>query len=98
MASTPKDVIDDLGRKISVDANSFILDFKDDVVKQTPVRTGRARSGWQQIDTYKPDGKSRTVIINKVPYVGVLDTEHTSKQAPDGIVEPAFNAAQRRRK
>jgi hypothetical protein len=98
MASTSKEVIRELELKIGVDANSFIRDFKDDIIKQTPVRTGRAKSGWNQIDTYKPDGKSRTVIINKVPYIGVLDKEQTSKQAPNGIVEPSFDAAQRRRK
>jgi hypothetical protein len=97
MASTSKEVIRDLELKIGVDANSFIRNLRDDIIEKTPVRTGRAKSGWKQVDTYKPDGKTRTVIVNRVPYVGVLD-EGTSKQAPQGIVDPSIESAQRNRR
>lgn len=97
MASSGKDVIRDLEAAITGDANAFIRNFKDNLMEQTPVRTGRAKAGWQQVDTYKPDGKSRTVIVNRVPYVGVLD-QGTSKQAPNGIVEPSLNETQRTRR
>ena len=92
MASTSREVIRDLELKIGVDANSFIRNLRDDVIEKTPKRTGRAKSGWKQVDTYKPDGKTRTVIVNTVPYIGVLDTG-SSKQAPNGIVEPSIKSA-----
>jgi hypothetical protein len=97
MASTSKEVIRELELKIGVDANSFIRNFRDDIIETTPVRTGRAKSGWKQVDTYKPDGKTRTVIVNRVPYIGVLD-QGASKQAPNGIVEPGFESAQSNRR
>jgi hypothetical protein len=68
-------------------------DIYAEVRKTTPVDTGTARSGWQ-----KKTLKTRFVIDNNVPYIGVLDEgRHMtpkgmrgSKQAPKGIIGPSL--------
>jgi hypothetical protein len=86
MASTSKQVIKELELQLGVDVNSFIDRVSKRIIATTPVKTGRARAGWTKVDSYKPDGRTRTVIINKVPYIGVLDDNK-------GIVEPAIDDA-----
>lgn len=62
-------------------------DVEREVKKNTPVRTGRARAGW---DTQMKE--TGFVTENKVPYVGYLDKPYyKSKQAPQGIVGPSLN-------
>lgn len=48
----------------------------------TPVRSGRARDGWQQQEL--PSGFT---IRNSVPYIGELEKGRSS-QAPRGIIRP----------
>lgn len=54
------------------------------VQRRTPVRSGRARDGWEIANT-----DSGVVINNNVPYIGVLD-EGTSAQAPQGFTRITF--------
>lgn len=66
-----------------------------EVRKNTPVDTGRAKSGWTKTVTDKG-----FTVQNAVPYVPVLDKgRHMtnrgmrgSKQAPKGIVGPSLNS------
>lgn len=66
-----------------------------EIVKTTPVKTGRARSGWQKNVT-----DNDFTIQNAVPYIGVLDQGRGfrdgqmrgSKQAPKGIIGPSLNS------
>ena len=59
-------------------------DVLQEVRKNTPVRTGKARRGWRR----KFDRKGAS-INNNVEYISYLD-EGISKQAPDGFSKPTF--------
>lgn len=53
----------------------------------TPVRTGRARNGWETLGEYRFRRSNRiTVIQNTVPYIGILDRRV-------GIIQPALERA-----
>jgi len=55
----------------------------------TPIRTGRARRGWQAVPN--PVGvRGDRQIINTVPYVQYLEKGH-SKQAPNGFIRQGIN-------
>lgn len=70
-----------------------------EVRANTPVDTGRARSGWRK--TVQP---TRGEITNDVPYVPVLDRgRHMtsrgirgSNQAPKGIIGPSLDNIKKR--
>jgi len=67
----------------------------NDVAKAlTPVRTGRARAGWQLLRKFKL-GSDRNIIENRVPYIGILDgvvpARGGKKRGP--IVKPAVDRA-----
>ena len=87
-------------RSLERDINQLLDEINTQVKRETPVDTGRARRGWRRTGRYAI-GESKKVIENMVPYVGVLDGQtergYTSRQAPNGIVDPAFNAIIRRR-
>lgn len=97
MAVTPKGAIDELKAEMGVTVNSALRDLQDQVVKTTPIRTGTAKRGWRRVAEFKFNGQTQTVIRNDVPYIGVLD-KGTSKQAPNGIVEPSVAEIKRRYK
>jgi hypothetical protein len=100
MATTPKATITRLNGEISVVVKSSILDpLLKELKDGTPVKTGRARSGWNKEQEYKhgQSGQTQTVIANRVPYIQPLDDGH-SQQAPAGIVEPALARIQGRYK
>jgi hypothetical protein len=42
------------------------------------------------------NGRSFPIAKNEVPYIGVLDSNKTSRQAPMGIVEPALRKTTRK--
>lgn len=81
-------------RKVSLDAFTKITD-------RTPVDKGRAKSGWEMADARPTDTDTGggpknnasfqedygvTWIANTVPYIGKLEFEGHSKQAPSGMV------------
>ena len=52
----------------------------------TPVKTGRAKRGWIRRDYFKLGQGRKTIIENRVPYIGILD-----KRRP--IIKPALDRA-----
>jgi uracil phosphoribosyltransferase len=85
-------------RSLDADLRSEVKRLADElykeIVKTTPVHTGRARSGWRK----QVQNKNFT-IENAVPYIGVLDQGRSfrdgqmrgSKQAPKGIIGPSLD-------
>lgn len=98
MADSEKSFKIELYTEINRDLSKFAKDFTAELRATTPIRTGEARKGWQ--NTFKDGGfgRGKTVPLarNMVPYIGVLDSNKTSKQAPLGIVEPALRKATRK--
>jgi len=98
MANNANGAKQELYAEIGSDLSRFAETFTQELRATTPIRTGQARQGWKNV--YKPGsfGKGRTVPIakNDVPYIGVLDSNKTSSQAPQGIVEPALRKATRK--
>ncbi len=92
---------------------AFALDVFGEVLKNTPVDTGRARANWH-IQTHRADyslDQGQTAnemsllnakdlpdiyISNGLDYVEALDDGY-SKQAPNGIINPALAAVRSRR-
>lgn len=98
MSSKPSDVTKQLKLEASTEFASVMDAFYKELKKNTPIRTGRARSGWRKYrDTKIGNGENQTVITNAVPYIGPLD-QGSSKQAPNGIVDPAWDAANKNKK
>ena len=62
--------------------------------RDTPRRTGRAARGWRVGSPYIL-GRTQIVLENQVPYIGLLEMGY-SRQAPDGIIEPALDTLTRR--
>ena len=93
MSSKPSDVTKQIKVEASTEFASVMDAFYKELKKNTPIKTGRARSGWKKYrDTKVGNGENQTVIANAVPYIGPLD-EGKSSQAPKGIVDPAWAAA-----
>jgi hypothetical protein len=65
-------------------AQKITLDVQADLVKATPVDTGRARQGWQA-ETPKSINENG-IVENNVEYIAVLN-DGSSKQAPANFVE-----------
>ena len=96
MSSRPSDVTKQLKVEASTEFASVMDAFYKELKKNTPIRTGRARSGWAKYkDTQVGQGQTQTVITNTVPYIGPLD-QGSSSQAPNGIVEPSWQAASKK--
>lgn len=96
MSETRK-TIRELSTEINTDLSKFVKDYISTLKTTTPIRTGRARNGWQSTFQRKSIGKGGTIPIakNDVPYIGVLD-DGSSRQAPTGIVEPALRKTRKR--
>ena len=87
----------DITDSLNAVVNHFLDDFYKEVKRTTPKKEGRARRGWRRLNKYDIDRKGDTnVIDNKVPYIGLLD-EGSSKQAPQGMTDPAFRKLSKRR-
>ena len=94
-SSNPKTIFKDMRRSLGRAINTLFDDINRDVAKATPVRTGRARSGWRYSPKYRL-GYVGSIIENRVEYIGLLD-KGSSRQAPNGIVEPVINKLIRRK-
>jgi len=97
MADSKQSFITELNAEVGKDLSKFAQILSQELRATTPIRTGQARGGW--VNTYNGGyGKIKTIPLasNKVPYIGVLDSNKTSQQAPLGIVEPALQKATRR--
>jgi len=75
--------------QISTHVSNTIL---QEARKNTPIKQGRARSGW------KVSKLGNTVRVqNRVPYIDLLE-KGRSKQAPRGILKPTIRGLKNRRK
>jgi hypothetical protein len=79
-----------LGRAV----DDLFRDINIVTANNTPVRTGRAKSGWHKSRVYRI-GFSGEIVENRVPYIGLLD-KGTSPQAPAGYVGMAIDSLIRR--
>lgn len=95
--SDARKTIRELSTEINTDLSKFVKDYIVTLKQTTPIRTGRARNGWNNIFKKSSIGKGGNIPIaqNNVPYIGVLD-DGSSRQAPTGIVEPALRKTRKR--
>ena len=63
-------------------------DYKKELVKETPFKSGNASRGWRLRKT-----KNGAKINNRVPYISRLEDGY-SKQAPSGMTKPAKKTIQ----
>lgn len=98
MANSKNSIKKELYAEIGTGLSKFAHDFANELRRTTPIDTGRARKGW--VNAYQKgsfsSGKTVPLARNKVPYIGVLDSNKTSRQAPKGIVEPALRNTTRK--
>ena len=97
MAKTVKGTLDELKGSISKDFNKFANALQAEIVRETPKRTGRAQRSWTKPERVVKDNYNVTITENRLEYIGPLD-EGSSKQAPNGIVQPAIDKITRRYK
>lgn len=75
-------------------ARSIATELVQDLRDSTPVRTGRARSGWNKRVTNRD-----ITIENRVPYVPYLEKGTTRMRAANngrGIIGPALQQSKRK--
>jgi hypothetical protein len=91
MASNANDFRREFSAEISGGLTAFNQRFVAELRATTPIRTGQARGGWQNVLPRNAMGRLKIIPLakNSVPYIGVLDTG-TSTQAPNGIVQQAL--------
>ena len=87
-----KDITSSLGRAV----DELLTDINTQLVQATPKRTGRASRGWRYTPRYRL-GYAGALIKNSVQYITHLDAG-SSKQAPNGIVQPVLDRYIRRNK
>jgi len=97
MAKTQAGIKKELYAEISKDLSAFSRDLVANLRATTPIDTGRARQGWQNTFRGMNGRKIAPLAKNTVPYIGVLDSDKTSRQAPNGIVEVALRKTTRKR-
>ena len=98
MTTSPRQTILQLQKEASGEVKSVMDQFYTELKNQTPVATGNARSNWRRYrDVNIGRGEKQEVISNSVPYIQRLD-EGYSRQAPAGIVNPAWEKANRKGK
>lgn len=64
--------------------NAFVTDRLVTVRARTPIKTGRARAGWERFPPDLSEIGTTQWIYNDVPYIVPLEYGH-SKQAPAGM-------------
>lgn len=98
MASSAKRTVDQVKLEAASSLKSVMDKFYTEIKNLTPVDTGRAKSQWKRYrDVNIGRGETQTVIANQVPYIQRLN-EGSSKQAPNGIVDPAWERANKKGK
>ena len=88
------DIFNDMTRKLEGAVDDLLSELNTQAKQTTPRRSGRAANGWRYSRRYKL-GYAGTVIENRVPYIAILDDGY-SRQAPNGIIQPAFDRILRR--
>ena len=106
------DAVTNLGgrfkKNVEPKIRAVIIHTFNDIIKRTPVDTGRARSGWiysvnkpKTTGRRKPDSMAQKVLdkthylTNDVDYVNELESG-SSKQAPRGMVRIALRNGEKR--
>jgi len=79
-------------KRVEENYHEFLERVADTLVEEarafTPVKTGRAASGWK-----KTGSKENVAVENSVPYVPYLEKPYVrSRQAPKGIIGPALTS------
>jgi hypothetical protein len=97
MANSQAGIKKELYAEISKDLSTFSRDLVANLRATTPIDTGRARKGWQNVFRGMNGRKIAPLAKNTVPYIGVLDSDKTSRQAPNGIVEVALRNTTRKK-
>lgn len=78
--------------------NSVMDQFYKELKANTPVRSGRAKAAWKRYRNVNIGRNEQQVVFaNTVPYIQRLD-EGYSRQAPNGIVEPSWEQANKKGK
>jgi hypothetical protein len=96
MSTSPRQTINALQKEIGGGVNSVMDEFYTALKTNTPVNTGRARAGWKRFRKVNIGrGETQNVFANTVPYIDRLN-EGWSKQAPNGIVDPAWEQANKK--
>lgn len=75
-----------LTQGLSAAVQEIAADTKAALVAATPIRTGRARAGWNETTS----SKSFTVE-NSVPYIERLENNWSKQTRGRGIIGPALN-------
>ncbi len=95
--SKARRTMSNLSNEVNQGLRAFAQEYIHQLKSTTPIATGRARGGWQNIYGGKPIGSGGKIPIakNDVPYIGVLETGW-SRQAPNGIVQPALQKTRKK--
>jgi len=82
-------------RELEKEINAGLAAFQSNYIKElkaaTPIRTGAAKRSWKKVRQLKL-GERGVIITNKVGYASLLE-EGRSKQAPAGMIKPAYKKA-----
>ena len=90
----PDRIFSDLEKSLERAVDELFTDINTEVKRQTPKRTGYAAKQWQYSRPYRL-GYTGSVIENRASYIAVLD-RGSSRQAPNGIVDPVISRLTRR--
>jgi hypothetical protein len=99
MARTSKGTMKELYSEVNRELDRFFDALNTEAKALTPVKTGRAKRGWRRAGNASigQGATTEVVITNPVPYIAVLD-KGSSRQAPQGMFEPALKKVTRRYK
>ena len=95
-SSDPNKIYRDINQSLGRAIDELFADINTELEKVTPKKSGRASRGWRYTLRYRL-GYAGVLIENSVPYITRLDAG-SSKQAPNGIVQPVLNKYIRRNK
>ena len=95
-SSDPNRIHRDIVKSLESAVDDLLQELNTEVRRATPKRSGYASKQWRYSRPYDT-GYTGTVIENRASYIALLDAG-SSKQAPDGIVEPALKRLLRRQR
>jgi hypothetical protein len=77
----------ELGNDFKRFVNQIKTELHQSLIDHTPVRSGRARAGWQT----KTRSNSSFEEVNRVPYIERLEKNWSKQTRGRGIIGPALN-------
>ena len=93
MASTINEIVKAMEDWATDETNDYIDDLYDGVKDKTPVRSGRAKRGWEKHHIQKMGDEGG--VSNDVPYIGYLE-DGTVHMAPRNMVKSTIQELGRR--